>query len=64
MLHHKHNSRSPQFEDLYASSGVLSNLPKRKFPKGERDPREIYNLIHDELLLDPSNRLNLANWLR
>lgn len=49
-------------DEVFASSDANSVLPKRTFPAAERSPREIHQLIHDELLLDGNARQNLATF--
>lgn len=48
--------------DIFASPSMLARAPKRRFPQPERDPRDVYQLVHDELLLDGVARMNLATF--
>ncbi len=41
---------------------MLSRAPKAQFPLLERQPRDAYQLVHDELLLDGVARMNLATF--
>ncbi len=41
----------------------LVDVPKNRMPSGEMDADEAYELIHDELMLDGSSRLNLATFV-
>lgn len=49
-------------DDLYGGSGIGRSLPKNRFPALEADPRRIYGLVHDELMLDGVSRMNLATF--
>ena len=62
MLHKKNDARSGLFDDVYAAHSLSVTTPRTKFPATEHDPREIYNLIHDELMLDGNSRQNLATF--
>jgi len=55
-------------EDHYvdpAYAGRLSHVPvpKNRMPEGEAPAEAVYRLIHDELLLDGSSRLNMATFV-
>jgi glutamate decarboxylase len=41
----------------------LQPIPKFQMPQRGSDPEAVYRLIHDELLLDGSSRLNLATFV-
>jgi len=45
-------------DEIFASDA----LPKKHFPRLERDPRRIYQAVRDELLLDGNSRQNLATF--
>ena len=47
----------------YAARGMDIDIPRYKIPENELLPRTAYNIIHDELLLDGSSRLNLATFV-
>jgi glutamate decarboxylase len=49
-------------DDTFASSPMLTRAPKTRFPEIEQEPREIYQLVRDELLLDGVARMNLATF--
>lgn len=51
-----------QIDEVYASQDLAMILPKMHFPRHERDPRHIYQAVHDELLLDGNSRQNLATF--
>lgn len=47
-------------DDLYGDES--GSLPKTCFPGVESDPRRVYALVHDELMLDGVSRMNLATF--
>ena len=49
-------------DDTFASAPMTSRAPKLLFPEAEQDPREVYQLVRDELLLDGVARMNLATF--
>lgn len=49
-------------EEIFSSDDLASPLPKKHFPRHERDPRRIYQAVRDELLLDGNSRQNLATF--
>lgn len=49
-------------DDIYASSELSSILPKTKFPDFERNPRNVFSAVRDELMLDGNSRQNLATF--
>jgi len=53
---------TPSDEDVFAGPQALRRAPKTHFPAHAQPPREIYQLIHDELLLDGVARMNLATF--
>ena len=55
-------STGSDLDDLFASGTLLRRAPSAQFPTDEREPREVYQLIHDELLLDGVTRMNLATF--
>jgi glutamate decarboxylase len=65
---HKHvpSGRDPISDELApAFTGRLDvePIPKNKLPDGEAPARVAYQIIHDELMLDGSSRLNLATFV-
>ncbi|GAA4373457.1 glutamate decarboxylase [Paeniglutamicibacter cryotolerans] len=50
------------YDDVYSSSALRAPAPRKGFPEAEADPRAIYQLVHDELLLDGVSRMNLATF--
>ena len=49
-------------DDVYASTDLSVSMPKYKFPEPEHSPRDVYQIVHDELLLDGNARQNLATF--
>ena len=49
-------------DEIFASDDLASPLPKKHFPRHERDSRRIYQAVRDELLLDGNSRQNLATF--
>jgi glutamate decarboxylase len=48
---------------IYARSGETSSIAKDDIPADGRDPRVVYRLLHDELMLDGNARQNLATFV-
>ena len=61
-LHEKNNVRDNILDDIYASRDLSVRMPKYKFPKSEENPRDVYQVVHDELMLDGNSRQNLATF--
>ena len=61
-LHEKNTVRENLLDDIFASSDLSVRMPKYKFPKEEHDPRHVYQVVHDELMLDGNSRQNLATF--
>ena len=49
-------------EDVYATQSSEQCLPKYRIPESSSSAQAIYNLLHDELLLDGNSRQNLATF--
>ena len=49
--------------DPLAVAGAASGVAKHSIPTEEMDPRTVYQLIHDELLLDGNARQNMATFV-
>jgi len=56
------SARQSNSDDLYGAVGSGSALPRSEFPALECDPRQVYGLVHDELMLDGVSRMNLATF--
>jgi len=61
-LHEKEKVRNNLLDDIYASQDLSIRMPKYKFPDNEQDPRHVYQVVHDELMLDGNSRQNLATF--
>ncbi|OLN30366.1 Glutamate decarboxylase [Desulfovibrio sp. DV] len=62
VLHQKDSVRSTLLNDVYASTDLGIQVPKYRFPQKEQRPRDIYQIVHDELMLDGNSRQNLATF--
>ncbi|WP_350444818.1 glutamate decarboxylase [Proteus vulgaris] len=47
---------------MYASLNLSQSLPKTKIPQKENNPRNVFNAVRDELMLDGNSRQNLATF--
>lgn len=61
-LHMLNKSVSSGSDDVFASRGLSRPGEKFKFPRREDDPADVYQLVHDELMIDGNSRLNLATF--
>lgn len=61
-LHEKKNIRSNTKDDVYASANLAARISKYKFPSEEESPRNAYEIVHDELMLDGNARQNLCTF--
>jgi glutamate decarboxylase len=61
-LHKPKDTRNELSDDVYGSVFLSAKLQTYKFPKEEHRPRDVYNAIHDELMLDGNSRQNLATF--
>lgn len=61
-IHSKDDIRTKLYDDIYTGPLLSSPLPKYKIPQTENDPDRVYQIIHDELLLDGNARQNLATF--
>ena len=48
---------------VFGSSGLSRPAPKYTMPQDEMLPRQAYQIVHDELMLDGNSRLNLATFV-
>ena len=55
----KHNSGT---DPVFGSSELAHAAGTKGFPEAEQSPREVYQLVHDELYLDGNARQNLATF--
>jgi glutamate decarboxylase len=67
MVHRHVSRRDPDSETAVAPAYTqrldLQPIPKFRMPAEGSPPEAAYRLIHDELLLDGSSRLNMATFV-
>jgi glutamate decarboxylase len=51
-----------ELDDVFAGDAMARPLPRDAFPDPEREPREVYQQVRDELMLDGAARMNLATF--
>jgi len=61
-LHKVTDAGEAAIEDVYATHSSERCLPKYRLPEGASAAQPLYNLVHDELLLDGNSRQNLATF--
>ena len=61
-LHHVHKQCGTLTDDTYACAFFKDAAEKNKFPSRGTTPREAYEMVHDELMLDGNARMNLATF--
>lgn len=62
MLHERESVREQLTDEVYASRDLSVAMPKFRFPEREHDPRDAYQVVVDELMLDGNSRQNLATF--
>ena len=62
MVHHQ-ESNDDAVAPAYATRYASQPIPKNRMPDEGTPPQAVYRLIHDELLLDGSSRLNMATFV-
>jgi glutamate decarboxylase len=62
MLHSRDAVRHALDDDVFASTDLATAMPKYQMPAREHDPRHVYRLVADELMLDGNARQNLATF--
>jgi len=66
MLHKRVNQdeiKSRDIDVVYGGRNLSHSASKYNIPKEEMSPRDAYQLVHDELMLDGNSRLNLATFV-
>jgi glutamate decarboxylase len=68
MLYKQKKNRELQEKDkwlspTYGSRSLEERVPKYKIPDNSMEPRDAYEIVHDELMLDGNSRLNLATFV-
>lgn len=61
-IHSRNKIRGKLIDDIYAPNDLNVKVPKYKFPESEHEPRHVYQIVHDELMLDGNARQNLATF--
>jgi glutamate decarboxylase len=61
-LHSKSSLIGDLSDEVFGAPASAGALPKYKFPATEQPARDIYQLVHDELMLDGNARQNLATF--
>ncbi|HMJ80983.1 MAG TPA: glutamate decarboxylase [Candidatus Dormibacteraeota bacterium] len=62
MLHARDHVRDQLADDVFASHDLNVAIPKYRIPSREHDPRHVFQLVADELMLDGNSRQNLATF--
>ncbi len=60
---HVHQVDDSYIAPAYAGRLGHSPVPKNRMPEDSAQPEAVYRMIHDELLLDGSSRLNMATFV-
>jgi glutamate decarboxylase len=60
---HRHEPEADELTPAYAGRLWTSPIPKNRMPYTEAPAESVYRMIHDELLLDGSSRLNMATFV-
>ncbi len=69
MLHRKKTEKEIKqakeevLDPVFGGRDLMRPAPKFRLPREEMPPRNAYQLVHDELLLDGHSRLNLATFV-
>ena len=66
MLHkrvHQDSIKNKESDPVYGGRSLSNMASKYNLPKDEMTPRDAYQLVHDELMLDGNSRLNLATFV-
>src|SRR6201995_1078790 len=61
-LHERDTVREQIDECIFAGHDLTQEVPKYRFPSEESPPREAYQVVADELMLDGNARQNLATF--
>ncbi len=61
-VHSKDELFSTLDQQVLGTSFLSHPLPKHRFPEEETEPTAVYQLVHDQLLLDGNARQNLATF--
>jgi len=61
-LHDRDSIRDQSEDCVFAARDMNRPIPKYRFPREETPPREVYQLVSDELMMDGNARQNLATF--
>ena len=61
-LHDRQRVRDELADPLFSRRPLLADIPDYHFPAGELPADDVFQLVHDELLLDGNARQNLATF--
>lgn len=61
-LHYRKVIKDRVNDDIYASTDLSVSMPKYKMPEKQHEPRDVYQVVHDELMMDGNARQNLATF--
>ena len=61
-LHERDDVRLLLEDSVFAGRTLTSAIPKYRFPRDETLPRDAFQLVADELMLDGNARQNLATF--
>lgn len=61
-LHKSEDANDKLLDAVYGSDFLATKLNKYSFPKHQHRPRNVYNAVHDEIMLDGNSRQNLATF--
>ena len=61
-LHERETVRDSLLDSVFASHDIGSGIPKYRMPAKGMQPKEAYQITHDELMLDGNSRQNLATF--
>jgi glutamate decarboxylase len=61
-LHERDSVRNQLDDSLFVGHNETTSVPKFRFPNDESSPKEVYQLVEDELMLDGNARQNLATF--
>jgi len=61
-LHERETVREQMKDSVFAGHSLTNSVPKYRFPPDEAMPREAFQVVADELMLDGNSRQNLATF--
>ena len=61
-LHERESVREHIEDCVFAGRDLTRQVPKYRFPRDESAPKEAFQVVADELMLDGNSRQNLATF--